>query len=141
MTPPCTAPGGSGTCPKLVMAGPSLPRLVSTARMDVEPMSNPMTFAAAIRCSLFLDLEGGSEQGGVPGRERAGEEEPEHRPREHARAERNGGLAARSPTDQQRRADQSAEEEAGERADPQGAPAEPAEEEPEQAGQLDVAEA
>jgi hypothetical protein len=46
--PPCTVPGGSGTCPKLVSEWSSLACRTSTARMDDEPMSSPIGLTLAI---------------------------------------------------------------------------------------------
>src|SRR5205807_8675847 len=96
MTPACTTPSGSGTSAKFWMTGPSLPRAVSTARTDIEPMSSPIGLVAAIRRSFAGcgGLGGRGEQGQVPGRDRPGDEEGEQRAGEHGRAERDGRLPA-----------------------------------------------
>src|SRR2546430_7720337 len=134
-TPACTAPSGSSTSPTFVMTGPSLPRLVSTARMDIEPMSSPIGFVAAIGCSFSRFSGGLGEQGGVPGRDRPGEEHGDQRAGEHGRTERDGAAPAGPAGGEQHRTGQATDEGTGERADQHPAPAEPAEGEAEQASE------
>src|SRR6266540_6360249 len=142
ITPLCTEPCGSGTCPNFLMTRPPFARVVSAARMDDAPMSTPIWVTAAIGCSLVSWLSGGrGDEGRVPGRDGAGDEQREHRAGEHEGAERDRGLAGGPPRDHEPRADQPAEHETGERPDPHRAPAEPAEVQAEQPGQLHVAHA
>src|SRR5437763_4711346 len=139
MTPPRTTPRGSITWPNFVITGPSLLRPVSTARIDIEPMSSPIGVTAAM--SRSLRSGGRYEQGPVPGRDRAGEEHRDQGTGQHRGTERQRGPPPRAPGEQQHGAGQAAEQEAGEGADPYLCPAQPAQVQAEQAGELDVAEA